>query len=298
MGTSKLKVYLTVGISASGKTSWAKTNPIPNAVYITRDDIRFNFVKPGQTWADYKFNKENERAVSDIQKSIIDQAVKDKKNIVIVDTNLSNRVREYWKDFAAKIGYDFEIIDFECSFEEAVKRDNLRANGVGQSAIRKQYKSYLEYSGFKFYVPDETKPDCIVVDIDGTIAEMSGRTAFEWDKVDNDKPRQFIIDLVLAYAEKHKCEIVFLSGRDSVCRDKTEEWIKKNVSKTLDFELYMRKSKDNRKDYFVKKDLFFDHVEPAYNVKAVFDDRPQVVRLWHNLKIENVICVGEPFIEF
>lgn len=39
MGTSKLKVYLTVGISASGKTSWAKTNPIPNAVYITRDDI-------------------------------------------------------------------------------------------------------------------------------------------------------------------------------------------------------------------------------------------------------------------
>ena len=157
MGTSKLKVYLTVGISASGKTSWAKTNPISNAVYITRDDIRFNLIKPGQTWADYKFNKENEQIVSNIQRSIADQAVKDKKNIVIVDTNLSFHVRQYWKDFSQKVGYEFEIIDFECSFEEAVKRDNLRANGVGQSVIRKQYKNYLEYSGFKFYIPDEAK---------------------------------------------------------------------------------------------------------------------------------------------
>lgn len=154
---SKLKVYLTVGISASGKSSWAKTNPIPNAVYITRDDIRFNFIKPGQTWADYKFNKDNEQAVSNIQKSIVEQAVIAKKNIVIVDTNLSSRVRDYWKDFSTKIGYDFELINFECSFEEAVKRDNLRPNGVGQSVIRNQYKNYLEYSGFKFYVPDETK---------------------------------------------------------------------------------------------------------------------------------------------
>lgn len=253
---SKLKVYLTVGISASGKSSWAKTNPIPNAVYITRDDIRFNFIKPGQTWADYKFNKENEQAVSNIQKSIAEQAIILKKNIVIVDTNLSSRVRDYWKDFSTKIGYDFELINFDCSFEEAVKRDNLRVNGVGQSVIRKQYKSYLEYSGFEFYVPDETKPDCIVVDIDGTVAQMHDRTAFEWDKVGNDKPRQFVIDLILAYAEKYKCKIVFLSGRDSICHDATVDWIKKNVSKTIDFELHMRKTKDNRKDYFVKKIYF------------------------------------------
>lgn len=209
-------MYLTVGISASGKSSWAKTNPVPNAVYITRDDIRFNFIKPGQTWADYKFNKENEEVVSNIQKSIAEQAVIAKKNIVIVDTNLSSRVRDYWKDFSTKIGYDFEIISFDCSFEEAVKRDNLRANGVGQSVIRNQYKNYLEYSGFKFYVPDETKPDCIVVDIDGTVAQMHDRSAFEWDKVENDKSRQFVIDLILAYAEKHKCKIVFLSSRDHI----------------------------------------------------------------------------------
>lgn len=88
-----------------------------------------------------------------------------------------------------------------------MKRDNLRANGVGQSVIRNQYENYLEYSGFKFYVPDETKPDCIVVDIDGTVAQMHDRSAFEWDKVENDKPCQFVIDLILAYAEKHKCKL-------------------------------------------------------------------------------------------
>lgn len=295
---SKLKVYLTVGISASGKSSWAKTNPIPNAVYITRDDIRFNFIKPGQTWADYKFNKENEQAVSNIQKSIAEQAIVLKKNIVIVDTNLSSRVRDYWKDFSTKIGYDFELINFDCSFEEAVKRDNLRVNGVGQSVIRKQYKSYLEYSGFEFYVPDETKPDCIVVDIDGTVAQMHDRTAFEWDKVGNDKPRQFVIDLILAYAEKYKCKIVFLSGRDSCCRKETYDWLAKYIGHDISWLLFMRKENDNRKDSIIKEEIFWNSVAPDYNVKAVFDDRPQVVRLWHDLKIENVICVGEPFIEF
>lgn len=295
---SKLKVYLTVGISASGKSSWAKTNPVPNAVYITRDDIRFNFIKPGQTWADYKFNKENEEAVSNIQKSIAEQAVIAKKNIVIVDTNLSSRVRDYWKDFSTKIGYDFEIISFDCSFEEAVKRDNLRPNGVGQSVIRKQYKSYLYYSGFKFYAPDETKPNCIIVDIDGTVAQMHDRTAFEWDKVGNDKPRQFVIDLILSYAEKHKCEIVFLSGRDSCCRKETYDWLAKHIGHDISWLLFMRKENDNRKDSIVKEEIFWNSVAPDYNVKAVFDDRPQVVRLWHDLKIENVICVGEPFIEF
>ena len=60
----------------------------------------------------------------------------------------------------------------------------------------------------------------------------------------------------------------------------------------------MRKENDNRKDSIVKEEIFWNSVAPDYNVKAVFDDRPQVVRLWHDLKIENVICVGEPFIEF
>ena len=53
-----------------------------------------------------------------------------------------------------------------------------------------------------------------------------------------------------------------------------------------------------RQDTIVKEELFWEHIEPIYNVIAAFDDRPVIVRLWHKLGIPNVIAVADPYIEF
>ena len=291
-----MKLILTVGISASGKTTWAKEQK--HCVNINRDDIRFNIVQPGSDWSTYKFTKTNESRVTEIENIVAERAVKFEANIIISNTNLNPKTREFWKKFAEEHGYEFEIEEFPITLEEAIKRDRLRQNSVGEQVIRKQYERWLEYTGRKTYTPNKELPNCIIVDIDGTVAEMNGRKPFEWDKVDSDLPRQFVIDVVTGYADRHNCHIVFLSGRDGCCYDKTREWLDKHIGNDVPWILSMRTEKDNRKDSIVKEEIFWNIVAPNYNVVGVFDDRPQVLQMWYELKLPNVICVGNPFISF
>ena len=292
----KMKLILTVGISASGKTTWAESQK--NIVNINRDNIRFSVVQPDSDWSTYKHNKKNEKRVTEIELEVAERAVRFEADIIVSNTNLNPKTREFWKKFAKEHGYEFEIEEFPIALEEAIKRDNLRQNGVGEQVIRKQYQQWLEYIGRKTYTPNEKLPNCIIVDIDGTVAEMNGRKPFEWDKVDTDLPRQFVIDVVTGYADRHNCHIVFLSGRDGCCYAKTYDWIAKYVGHDISWTLNMRKTKDFRKDCIVKEEIFWNVVAPKYKVIGVFDDRPQVLQMWHELKLPNVICVGNPFNEF
>ena len=172
-----MKLILTVGISASGKTTWAESQK--NIVNINRDNIRFSVVQPGSDWSTYKFNKKNEKRVTELELNAATEVTKFGSDIIISNTNLNSKTREFWKDFAKHHNYEFEIKEFPITLEEAIKRDNLRQNGVGERVIRKQYQQWLEYIGRKTYTPNEKLPKCIIVDIDGTIAEMNGRGPFE-----------------------------------------------------------------------------------------------------------------------
>ena len=53
-----------------------------------------------------------------------------------------------------------------------------------------------------------------------------------------------------------------------------------------------------RKDTTVKEEIFWDSIADKYNVVAVIDDRPSVVRMWYDIGIPNVVCVGNPWEEF
>lgn len=58
---------------------------------------------------------------------------------------MNPKTREFWKKFAEKHGYEFEVKEFPISLEEAIERDSKRKNSVGEDVIRKQYKQWLEY---------------------------------------------------------------------------------------------------------------------------------------------------------
>lgn len=287
-----MKAVITVGISASGKTTWAKEQ---DAVDINRDWIRFNVVCPGSSWKDYKFTNAREKEVTKIQREMLQQAFYDDRDVIISDTNLNPNTMDMWKQLLKDFEYEVEIKEFPITLEEAYKRDSLRANGVGQNVIYSQYQKWLEYKGRKTYTPDYSLEKAVIFDIDGTLAQMNGRSPFDWDKVSTDDPRMFIVEMSRFY--KHlKYNILVVSGRDGVCKGLTEEWLNKNMVPFDEF--FIRPEGDTRKDTIVKEEIFWNDIDTRYNVVGVVDDRPSVVRMWHELKIPNVICVGNPWVEF
>lgn len=290
-----MKAIVTVGISASGKTTFAKEMEKEGYRDINRDWIRFNLVKPGANWSSYKFNKTNEDQVTEIQGKMIMESWSNEQNIVISDTNLDSKLRTALIKKLRDIGYEVEIHSFPVTREVAFKRDNLRANGVGQDVIYRQIQKWNDYSGRITYVPDESLPAAIIVDVDGTVAQMNGRGPFEWHRVSEDVPRKIIRHMVEGYQDAGYT-IIICSGRDEVCREDTHKWL---VDNGIGFEeLHMRKKDDYRKDNVVKEEIFWTHLAHRYNIVACIDDRPQMIRLWHELKIPNVIAVADPYLEF
>jgi hypothetical protein len=74
-----------------------------------------------------------------------------------------------------------------------------------------------------------------------------------------------------------------MSGRDEGAgRAITEEWLHKHAAVPVTY-LYMRPAGDTRPDEIVKRELYFQHVDMAYNVEFVLDDRNKVVDMWREL---------------
>lgn len=287
-----MRAVITVGISASGKTYWASQQ---KAVDINRDWIRFNVIAPGADWGSYKFNKVKEDEVTKIQEQMVMDAHGKGQDVIISDTNINPNTRNKWIALLSELGYEVEIKEFPITLEQAYKRDSLRANGVGQNVIYSQYQKWHEYKGRKTYYGDVSLPKAVIFDIDGTIAQMTGRSPFAWDKVDTDSPRGLIIEMARGYMNLDY-EIIVVSGRDGSCKGLTEEWMTKYQMPYAEF--FIRLEGDTRKDTIVKEEIFWDKIANDYNVVGVVDDRPSVLRMWHELKIPNVICVGNPWVEF
>lgn len=292
-----MKAIITVGIPGSGKTTWA--NEQKGFVNLNRDDIRkeiFQF----ENYSDYKFTKPNEKRVTEYMRDLIERITKDKRDIIISDTHLYAPGRVAFADFLEDLGYEVEYKLFDISFWDAVKRDEKRQEKtVGRQIIYRMYLNYLEYIGRKTYTPDTSLPSAYMFDIDGTLAShkypngKNIRSPFEWNRVGEDFPIQPTIDILNLLAKDNN--IFLLSGRDGSCRAETKKWLDEQG---IGYDwLYMREPDDNRKDSIIKEELFWEHVAPFANVKAVFDDRPQVCLLWNELKVP-LFKVGDSVIEF
>lgn len=118
----------------------------------------------------------------------------------------------------------------------------------------------------------------IIVDIDGTLAKMNGRSPFDWSRVGEDKVNEPIKEIVLAYKKATQCVVIIFSGRDGVCRTETINWL--NENRIHYDKIFMRPEGNNEKDSIIKRRLFDTHVKDKYDVQFVLDDRNQVVDMW------------------
>ena len=133
-----------------------------------------------------------------------------------------------------------------------------------------------------------TLPKAVICDIDGTLALFGDENPYSRDFM-KDIINEPVVNLLNLLKKEH--QIIIFSGRTDKFIQVTMEWLEKH-SVPHD-ELYMRKAKDNRPDNIIKKELYDAYIKDKYDVMAVFDDRLQVCRLWHDLGLP-LFRVGDP----
>lgn len=285
---NKRFVILTRGIQASGKSTWAKnlSNELNSknisCAIVSKDNIR--------SLSNIPWSKQNENIIIDIRNRIIESYINNNIHIIIVDD--TNFVEKHYNDISnlvksTGINADVVFVDFNTPLEECIERDHNRTNSVGEDVIRKTYKNYISKLKKEHNVKMKSLVDnykntddrYIIVDIDGTVAIMNNRNPFEWDKVDTDDCNFMIRDIVLSLSKNNN--IVFVSGRDNICRDKTTQWINQHFP-NMKFDLLMRSNGDYRPDEIIKREIY-NRFLSNMNCVMVIDDRPKVVKMWKSL---------------
>lgn len=131
-----------------------------------------------------------------------------------------------------------------------------------------------------------------IVDVDGTIAEISHRLHFiqqepkDWGAffaaAGKDEPIWEVISVVRALRETGGHKIIISTGRSEDIRMLTVEWLRKF---RVPFDaIYMRKSGDHREDNVVKSELLDKIIadNPTLKLGGAFEDRQQVVDMYRD----------------
>jgi predicted kinase len=267
------KIIICKGLPASGKSTWASAFVEQNGDWkrVNKDDLRS--MVQGGAWSG-----KMERQILKTRDTLIRQWLGEGFNVIVDDTNLNPKHEDRIREIGKECGSSVEVKWFHIDVDVAIERDLKRNRSVGERVIRKMFNDWIRPTPTPM-IQDKSLERAIIVDIDGTVAKMDGRGAFDWDRVGEDKPNSPIIDIVQRFATTHT--IIFMSGRDSVCREQTLVWLKDNVRLTH-FHLFMRPEGDNRKDSIVKRELFDTNVRDKFHIDFVLDDRNQVVDMWRN----------------
>jgi hypothetical protein len=142
------------------------------------------------------------------------------------------------------------------------------------------------------------KAKAIIVDLDNTLSNCNHRIHHMKGKKKNyfafmagigdDKLNEWCAVLVKAMYEMGY-DIIYLTGRDEPYRQASELWLLFN-SPVQDYLLLMRKAKDHRKDFVVKKEIYEQEVAPFYDVLFALDDRAHIAKMWRSIGLPCLHC--------
>jgi predicted kinase len=278
---SKRQILVLQGVPASGKSAFARklATEHPNWVIVNRDSMR---KARGTYWL-----PSQENYIDELENSAIIFALKHDLNVIIDATNLNPKTIDKWNNIADNYASRIEFKLFKISYKEAMERDNNREDKVGEKVMRKFFRNYFPELLYNYTddriitLPSSDKESIILCDIDGTIALHNDRNPFDYNKASEDTfdPRMKV--LLNGISQSYK--IIFFSGRSEDAREVTHKWLEDNGFG--EHQLYMRKHNDFRSDDIVKKEMYFEYIQPKYNVACVFDDRDKVVKMWRDLGI-------------
>jgi len=271
------------GLPGSGKDFKAKQimdNCPHKYKRVNKDDLRAMLDHSNHT-------KSNEKFVLKVRDFIITEALQDGKNVLCTDTNLNSVHETRLRQLARENNASFLIEDLtNVDIETCIKNDLNRNKSVGEKVIRDMYKEYLKPKKERVIYPYlEGLQDCVICDLDGTLALFDGNPYerdFENDTL-NFPVWRMLYSLSMHTYKDTEIKLIILSGRTDVFEDVTREWLKRKGVESLSYELHMRKNGDMRKDAIVKEKMFYEYIKGKYNPIAVFDDRNSVVELWRSM---------------
>lgn len=311
--TEKRKVIFLRGAPASGKSTIARQfcEENPSFLRVNRDSI-----KKGLDFYRTHGKKEFEELVSKIEYSTIKSILRSGRDVIIDNTNAHpSFLKDYFLNlFNESYDVSFTYINTpEVSVEECINRDIARGKEgehvVGEAVVRKIYRdvvlnkdkfnnkfnelisSYTKHR--KKIVFNENLPKCIIVDVDGTVADICDRGVFDFQKSCGDTPKKDTVETVRNIFLKGEYQVIFLTARPDDCKKVTENWLNKNFPEMNIFfsdtvwgqcgnnevPLLMRKSRDFRKGFVVKKEII-EEISKHYNPVLALDDNDLIIDMF------------------
>lgn len=281
------------GIPGSGKTTWVKqqlaTHSPGTAVRISNDDL--SHMLYGQAWGTFFLSDDTKETLHNLRLSMLKTFLRQDAitHVYIDNTNLAVQTVRALQDVALQHGADFIVDDsfLAVDIDICILRDTLRDSPVGADVIRKMAGNARKLKPWKAtnvptikkYDNDQSgRPYAVIVDIDGTLAHMDGRSPYDYSLVHTD-----IVDEGVKFVVNEafkKGDVIIASGRNDDSMELTEAWLKDNDVKYTN--IYMRKTGDVRPDWVVKNEIFQERIAGRYRIRFVLDDRDQVVELWRN----------------
>lgn len=287
-----MKLTMTKGLPASGKSTWAKEQVLKSdgkVKRVNKDDMRAMI--DNSIWS-----KENEANILKVRDSIISNYLLSGYDVICDDTNLTPNHEARLREIATEHGAEFEIKSFlSVPLGTCIARNAQRVNPVPENFIRSMYKYHVKNKAeVKPYVKPPYNPDlpnCIIVDIDGTLAHIDGRSPYDYSKVGTDIVDENVRDILYRYDGGNAygisdTYIIIVSGRDVTCEQETIDWLAENNIPYS--EIYMRdpELKDEKgnklDDTIIKKQIYEEWIKDRYNVRFVLDDRDRVVKMWRD----------------
>ncbi len=287
------------GLPASGKTLSANLmmNKNPTKyIRVNKDEIREELAKTGWTWS-----HENEKKVLVIRDRMIVDGLKAGKDVISDDTNLSPAHIKRFEEIAKECGASIRIDFLNTPLSECIARDSRRLGTakVGEKVIRDMAEKYglverpatpiksvlhVPPEGdpfFKIVENDERLMSAIICDIDGTLAHIGKRDPYDCTNCGADGLNTPIAKIIRNFSTYSQVQIIYVSGREDKWKSLTTEWMIKHRLPTGP--MYMRPTRDFRKDWVIKGEIFNANIRDKYNVLFVLDDRNQVVDFWRKL---------------
>jgi hypothetical protein len=262
-----------------------------------------------QLYGKYNVGMDGEDAVTVAEHTMVKALLRAGNDVVVDAMHVNPRYLKYWAKVSSELCAEFVVYDVRTPVDDCIDRDrSLKRFTAGQSTgatvIRKLAQRFpiekwptitsppkIEVEP---YVPDEALPEAIIVDIDGTLAHMTGRSPYDYSLVGEDiidEPiRDLVNDWLFCGDEELPRHVLVVSGRDHSCRSQTLAWLNKHYVGW--WALYMRpeNAKDHNgnklPDWIVKLDIFNREIRHHYNVRFVLDDRNQVVEMWRKLGLK------------
>ena len=267
----KNKIIVLQGPPASGKSTWAREIAKAGTPYVivSRDAIR---LARGDYWI-----PEQEDYISKLEEYAVISAL-ERNLIPIIDaTNLNPKTIKKWEDLASEYNCEIEYKQFYVPFKEALERDTNRTLSVGKKVLKNFYTKYfyeefvkeVGYDNRPIIEPNQL-PNCVIIDLDGTVALHQGRLPYDWDKIPTDKCDPRMKNIIEQFVSQ-SVSIIFLTGRPESARKLTNEWLHTHFP-TLNYKLFMRDNKDFRSGEIYKKMMWKSHIELNYNTLCVFED--------------------------